>query len=403
MATRATLYSRNLFILSGLLFSSCVTVQAASFDCQNAATTTEKTICANDVLSGKDEAIADSYQQLMAILPQRDAAALRGEQRNWLKQRNECTGDAPAQEACLKPLFIQRERTLNERLRSTQHTLDNAIASLPANPVDAAVQLRKSADPLAKAWLVYLHYFVPVSGVGVQEAQRAENAASTALKARDDLAWSIWQDVRSDPKTSREEAALLLLRMSIEGSDYEATARPYVHCFIFTQPGEAVWQAFGPLYGSSRDSFAPICPPQGGLFKQEAWKVLRNQFAGPESAVSPNAGTLRYASFAAWRLFALRATLSPRDYIKPNPEDLQRADKNDAQHRIHDWTDEKVWPATQRQLTIAAIEPARQATAHWLQLERGFSASDAQAAATHIVQLWLAQHLDYLAENSDSE
>lgn len=406
MATRAILSGKSHFLLLSLLLSGGFSAQAASFDCQKAATGTERAICANDILSAKDEAIADLYQRLMAVLPQQEAVALRTDQRSWLKQRSACSGDVAALPACLTPLFTQRESELTARLHKAQRTLDADIATIPAHPAQAAARLRQYADPLAQAWLVWLHQFAPASGVGAQEAQRAESAASAALKANDNFAWSVWQDVRNDPKTSRDETVLMLLRMSIEQSGYDAEDRPWVHCFVFSGQGEAVWQAFGPLYGSSRDGSAPICPPQGGLFEQDAWKYLRNQIAAPESTVGATAGTIRFASFAAWRLFALRATLSPQHFLNPTAQAGTADDADDADdavQRIRDWTDEKVWPATQRQLTLAAIEPARQSTARWLQLERGFSAADAQIAAENIVRIWLKQHLDYLAENSDSE
>lgn len=400
MSSHAILPAKLPLVLLGLLLSSGFTARAASFDCQKTATVTEQAICTDNTLSAKDEAIATVYQSLMAALPQQEAIALRAEQRRWLRQRSACTGSVSAVAACLTPQFIERENALNTRLISAQQALDADIATIPGNPAGAATRLRQYADPLAQAWLLYLHEFIPGSGVSDKEAQRAESIAGSALKASDDFAWSIWQDVRNDPKSSHAEAALILLRLSIEQADYNTPQRPWVHCFIFSQPGDAVWQAFGPLYGSSRDSMAPICAPQGGLFRQEAWKQLKNQFTVPENTISATAGTVRFASFAAWRLFALRATLAPRDFLN-RPSDM--TSENDSAHRIRDWTDERVWPAPQRQLTLAAIEPARLATARWLQQERDFSADDAQTAAGIIVELWLKQHLDYLSENSDSE
>lgn len=401
MAIRAVLSEKFRLFMLMLPFFGCFSVQAASFDCQKAATPTERAICADNVLSDKDAAIADNYQQLAAALPDGAITTLRTEQRNWLKQRNTCASDSASLNSCLGQQLSLRESELSARLHQAQAALDAVIATIPTTPAQSAIQLRHySSSPLAAAWLVYLHQFIPTSGVSQQEAQRAENTAMAAITAQDSFAASIFQDTRKDPKTSRDEAVLMLLRMTIELNGYGAEDRPYVHCFVFTRQGDEAYQAFGPLYGSSRDGSAPICSPQGGLFKQEAWRQLRNQLTAPESAVSANAGTIRFASFAAWRILALRATLSPQSFLKSE----QNAEQNDdPAQRIRDWTDEKVWPATQRQLTLAAIEPAEQATSQWLQLERGFSAANAETAAQNIVRQWLNQHLDYIYENSDSE
>ncbi len=401
MATRAVLFEKSRLFMLMMLVSTGFSAQAASFDCQKAATPTEQAICADTALSNQDRTIAESYQQLAYLLPEAEKNALRAEQRAWLKQRNTCTRDGASLNACLTQRITQRDDELNARLHQAQTALDAMIATIPTTPAQSAIQLRRYAsNPLAAAWLVYLHQFIPTSGVSSQEAQRAENTATAAIAAQDSFAASILQDARKEAQTSRGEAVLLLLRMTIEMNDYDADDRPYVHCFVFARQGDAAYQAFGPLYGSSRDASAPICPPQGGLFKQEAWRQLRNQLTAPESAVSASAGTIRFASFAAWRILALRATLSPQSFLKPE----QNAEQNeDPAQRIGDWTDEKNWPATQRQLTLAAIEPAQQATSQWLQLERGFSATDAPVAAQNIVRQWLNQHLDYLEENSDSE
>lgn len=401
MAIRAVLSEKSRLFMLMLPVFGCFSAQAASFDCQKAATPTERAICADKALSDKDASIADNYQQLVAVLPEAEINTLRTEQRNWLKQRNSCASDSASLNSCLDQQLTLREDALSARLHPAQAALDAVIATIPTTPAQSAIQLRHySSSPLAAAWLVYLHQFIPTSGVSQQEAQRAENTAIAAITAQDSFAASILQDTRKDPKTSRDEAVLMLLRMTIEMNGYGAEDRPYVHCFVFARQGDAAYQAFGPLYGSSRDGSAPICPPQGGLFKQEAWRQLRNQLTAPESAVSANAGTIRFASFAAWRILALRATLSPQSFLKSEQDTEQNGDPA---QRIRDWTDEKNWPATQRQLTLAAIEPARQATSQWLQLERGFSAADASVAAQNIVQQWLNQHLDYLEENSDSE
>ncbi|WP_425528481.1 hypothetical protein [Xanthomonas oryzae] len=110
--------------------------------------------------------------------------------------------------------------------------------------------------------------------------------------------------------------------MWIERDD--STQRPYVHCFIFAAVAEPAYDAFGPLYGSTRDRFAPICEPPGGLFELSSWKQLDAGFAGLIDALSKDAGTIRYASYAEWRVVALRAAVSPVLFSAAGPAQALR-------------------------------------------------------------------------------
>lgn len=156
--------------------------------------------------------------------------------------------------------------------------LDRAIAEIPSKPADAATQLRTYSGGLASAWLVYLHQFESAAGVTDAEAQTRHKTAVAVLSG-DVFARSVLQDVEKDPKLSRDQKVLTLLRMQIERADYSGD-RPYVHCFMFTRPGDAAYDAMGALYGSSRDGSAPVCKPAGNLFEQPAWKRLEGAF-GP--------------------------------------------------------------------------------------------------------------------------
>ncbi len=60
--------------------------QAASFDCTKAATSVEKTICADPVLSQADDQLAETYGAALAVAFR--PATLRIEQMNWLAARN---------------------------------------------------------------------------------------------------------------------------------------------------------------------------------------------------------------------------------------------------------------------------------------------------------------------------
>jgi hypothetical protein len=173
-----------------------------------------------------------------------------------------------------------------------------------------------------------------------------------------------------------------------------------VHCFIFKQQGAAAYEAFGALYGSSRDSQAPICSPQGDLFERPAWQQLTKLIEPMIGKASENSGTIRFASYADWAMFRLRATVSPEDFLKPSQNTPATGDPAQI---IRSWSDDKVWPKEQREQLLVAIEPARLATMGWLQTEKHFSASDAAKAADAIVNTWLSDRMDFIGEMSGPE
>lgn len=388
--------------LSRLLLCLCLAsgantaVQAASFDCAKATSDIEHAICNNPDLSSLDDRLSESYQLAMANLPGDQADALRSEQRSWLKQRDACNG----QETCLSDLFSQRAAQLQDTAKQAATALDNIIASIPANPATAGQQLRQYRGPLASAWLIYLHQFAPASKVTDAEVATRHQTVVTAMND-DKFPQSLLRDIENDPKTSHDVAVLTLLRMTIERAGYEdADGRPYVHCFIFKQQGAAAYDAFGALYGSSRDSQAPICPPQGNLFEQPAWKQLNKLIEPMVGKASENSGTIRFASYADWAMFRLRATVSPEDFLKPS-QNTPATD--DPEQLIRNWSDENVWPKAQRDELLAAIEPARLATMGWLQTEKHFSASDAAKISDALVKTWLGDRMDFIGEMSGPE
>lgn len=65
-----------------------IPVQAASFDCQQAGTSVEKMICADQELSRKDEMLDSVYTEIYGRTA--DTYALRAEQRKWLNRRSAC-------------------------------------------------------------------------------------------------------------------------------------------------------------------------------------------------------------------------------------------------------------------------------------------------------------------------
>lgn len=385
----------SLMWVAGLLLCAATPAWAASFDCKKATTPVEQTLCGNPELSRLDTTLGEHYRRAMDKLQGAPRDALRNSQRAWLQTRNACGSDV----TCLQPLLSQRVVEVGKLTQPDTAELDAIVASIPDRPADAAKGLRGyPASELAAAWLVYLQRFEPTSGVTAEEADANREQVYAVLKT-DSFPWGIYQDLENDPKVSRDQVMLTLLRMMIERAQYAffGDQRAYVHCFVFSRHGADAYAAFGPLYGSTRDTFAPVCAPQGDLFKQAPWKQLDTAFDPAIAKASGNTGTIRFASYAEWSVLGLRATVSPRDFLSP------AAPAQDPEAGIRSWTDDALWPKKSRQQALAAIEPARQVTAAWLQRERGLSADDAREAAKEIVRQWLDQRLGFIGDYDGSE
>lgn len=368
---------------------------AASFDCTKAGSDIEHAICDTPALSELDSTLDNHYARAMADLPVDQASALRIEQRAWLKKRNACTSNASELKTCLETTMKARATALEEVRHRAASDFDAAVSLIPDSPVNAADKLRQYQTPLASAWLVYLNHFVPASGVTAQEARKYHQMALEGLRD-DDFAYSVMKDIDSDPKESRDRAVLTLLRMNIERVDYQYDSdddRPYVHCFLFKTHGEVAYTAFGGMYGSSRDGGAPICKPQDIIFDTPEWTALDNAFSDVLAKVSQDAGTIQYSSYAEWRIFDLHVTVAPEDYLTvTNHSDKDR----DPIAEIQTWKEDNIWPKAQRDKALAAIEPAKKATAEWLQNDKGWTADNARKGAENMVRLWLDDRIMFI-------
>ncbi|MFJ7142664.1 lysozyme inhibitor LprI family protein [Pseudomonas protegens] len=90
---------------SGLLLAvlACATAaQASSFDCGKAASRSEKAICADPYTAGLDSQLGQAWSATLAKA--KDPKALRLDQRQWLKDRDQCEGDL----ACLRGSYRSR-------------------------------------------------------------------------------------------------------------------------------------------------------------------------------------------------------------------------------------------------------------------------------------------------------
>ena len=101
-------------MLKNLLFAALTLLSgvagAASFDCTRAATTVEKSICADSKLNGLDETLARNYRAITSSnIGDGARKAIRLEQRQWLKERNRC-GD----QSCLVKAYTDRINTVCE-------------------------------------------------------------------------------------------------------------------------------------------------------------------------------------------------------------------------------------------------------------------------------------------------
>ncbi|NJB80241.1 lysozyme inhibitor LprI family protein [Xanthomonas arboricola] len=377
-------------VIGGALLLGAGGAWAASFDCKQAGTAVEKRLCAVPALSNLDDQLDESYRALLESTPRTAVAGVRDQQRAWLRQRNACAQDAKLDD-CLQRTLKARADVLAKALVAQQQALDRIIALIPTAPADAARQLQGYDTPLASAWLAYLHQFVPAAGVDAKLASARFESARKALRKVDDFAASLLDDVDGVPAMQAQERVLTLLRMWIERDNSDH--RPYVHCFIFAAVGEPAYEAFGSLYGSTRDGFAPICEPPGGLFALASWKQLDAGFDGLIEALSKDAGTIRYASYAEWKIIALRASVSPLLYLTPESRKRYGEDPDKA---IAAWTGEDSdWPAAQRKAVRALLPKVRADTAAWLVREKRLPAKQAEQAAAAIVAAWVNARLDF--------
>ena len=372
--------------------------RAASFDCKKASTDVEHAICDDPKLNVLDEQISDRYRHVLSESVASKVPDIRTAQRTWLAGRDGCKGAAEGLKVCLQARLASREKELDASVDAANAALDRIIAGIPADPATAATQLRQYNGPLASAWLVYLHDYEPKAVVSDSEARARRDAAVAGL-ADDEFAKSVYLDAERDKDPARGKPSLTLLRMTIERENYDqAVERSYVHCFLFARWGDPAYKAFGSLYGSTRDGFAPICQPAAGLFDQPDWKRLDKAMQPALTRANKNSGTIRYASYADWVVLDLRATTTPRDFLKPLP----KAEAGDAEKELMGQYEDKQWPSKERAEVVAAMGPARQATARWLVAQRGFSAADADKAARHIVQAWVGGRTSFIDDNIDN-
>ena len=104
-------------------------LSAASFDCNNASTKIEKTICTNHELNNLDEELSSKYNVTKNLLRTDFVQTYTHEQREWLKTRNQCSGKTDLTN-CIKTAYENRisvlETTYNQLLTSNIPTHEQA-------------------------------------------------------------------------------------------------------------------------------------------------------------------------------------------------------------------------------------------------------------------------------------
>lgn len=110
----------NIVAIAVLLWMGLVTPGlAASFDCAKANTKVEHIICDNPEISKLDEALAQSYKDVLQNASK--ANAIKQAQKQWLKQRNGC-GDAD----CVRRAYEMQLQAITSS--------DNSVSSVQKKP-----------------------------------------------------------------------------------------------------------------------------------------------------------------------------------------------------------------------------------------------------------------------------
>ena len=93
-------------------------VEAASFNCERATTSTEKAICAKMSLNDADVKMATSYTILRKLVPMKERSMIQEEQMKWLQLRDQCHDHAK----CLSDVYQMRQQKIDLHLNQIYKT-----------------------------------------------------------------------------------------------------------------------------------------------------------------------------------------------------------------------------------------------------------------------------------------
>jgi uncharacterized protein len=108
-------------VLGWLVLVLAISAQAASFDCEKAATKVEKLICGDRDISKLDEELSAAYKA--ALQDKKQAESIRQAQKQWMKVRNGC-----ADATCVKSAYESRLQAMSTREQSAR-TSENFISA----------------------------------------------------------------------------------------------------------------------------------------------------------------------------------------------------------------------------------------------------------------------------------
>jgi uncharacterized protein len=107
---------------------------APSFDCRRASTAVEREICRKPQLAAFDREIAVLYARALGLLDAADMDALRADQRLWLKVRDECNYQIPANPAATTDVEGCLADTMASRVAELQKVVTDKKFSRPCHP-----------------------------------------------------------------------------------------------------------------------------------------------------------------------------------------------------------------------------------------------------------------------------
>lgn len=125
-----------------MLLLSTGTNYAASFDCEKASASYEKTICSDNVLNRMDEALTHNYRAVMeSDRDQKIKDLLKQSQREWLNKRNACN-----EYSCIRSLYEWRVDEICDKYASSVEKPNCISTQDISRDINKANDLAKQED-----------------------------------------------------------------------------------------------------------------------------------------------------------------------------------------------------------------------------------------------------------------
>ncbi|MCF8049786.1 MAG: lysozyme inhibitor LprI family protein [Desulfobacterales bacterium] len=139
-----------------------------SFDCAKASNSAERSICGSDRLSRLDVELSRLYKNVINQLPPDEAALLKSEQLDWLKDRNRrCNQNGHEAETCLAEIYRQRNEELAAML-----VFDSS--AVPAGEELKVLRIIPKGDDVLPGRQIVFQFDRPVVPIGRMERSSAE-------------------------------------------------------------------------------------------------------------------------------------------------------------------------------------------------------------------------------------